>query len=483
MSYPIQALSNMEYSLYGNTSAFGNTAVPSMYNNYCAQSNSLYGYMNPYMNPYGMYGSYSPSFGQNVNPYSSYINQNTQENTQNSSVFAGLNKTEQEALVKDYTKSLAPSESFVGAATGATVFSVLFHPRVIAHPYNTYKSFGNTKTLFADVAKEGTKLAEGWAQPGTNKILRDAYTAMNRIDARSFKKEGLHIWRKPITKDEYKELKDIMDQALKNFDMNNEASVKKLMEATETLNQANIKDGFVAKGGNWIQNVWRRIRGKEPINVSSVREAIDNKDAIKKAVDETYKAAVGGEQIAAKGGIEAAKALQSGKTYLQTLKTSSGGIGGAIFMLALEFFGSKDKIKSAFNKDKETGWKQVGQTTVKGLGSAVGWAAGDALGVWGCAKLFSKLGTKVKPGVGTAIGAIAGMVVGSIGSWLTGKVTTKIVGQDVGDKVQAEQLAKTDEGQVQLLQNTIQRMQKGEKVDPQAQQAVYKVIQQYSTAA
>lgn len=471
MSYPIQALSNMEYSLYGNTSAFGNTAVPSMFNNYCAQSNSLYGYMNPYMNPYGMYGSYNPTFGQNVNPYSSYINQNTQENTQNSSVFAGLSQNEKDALVKDYTKSLAPSESLVGAATGATVFSVLFHPRVIAHPYNTYKSFGKTKELFADITKEGTKLAEAWAQPGTNKILRDAYTAMNRIDARSFKKKGLHIWRKPFAEGEYGKLAERMETALKNFDMYNENSIKELMTATERLNQANVKDGFVAKGVNWIRNGWRKIRGQEPIKITSALEASKNESVIKEAVDKAYEAAVGGKTAG-----EAAKALQSGKTYLETLKTSSGGIGGAIFMLGLEFLGSIGKIKSAFNKDKETGWKQVGQTTVKGIGSAAGWAAGEALGTWGCAKLLAKLGTKVKPGLGTAVGAIVGMVVGSIGCWFTGKITNKIVGQDVGDKAQAEQLAQTEEGQVQLLQNTIQRMQKGEKVDPQAQRAVEKVL-------
>ena len=469
MTGEIQALTNMEYLLYGNSPYYGNTAAPSMFNNYCAPTNnSMYGYMNPYM-----YGAYNQAFGQNTAPYASAENNNPKEN----SIFTGLNKNEQDAIINDYAKSLSPSESLLSSAAGATVFSVLFHPRVIAHPFNTKKSFGLTKTLFADVTQKGTKLAEGWANPGTNKILRDAYTAMNRIDARSLKKDnGLHILRKALTKDEYRYLReDVMDKALKNFDINNEGSIKELIKATETLNQANVKDGIAGRAMNWFKNLGCKITGKEPVKITSAWDAAHNSEAIEQAAQKAYEAAAGGEKVIAKGSAEALKAVQGGKTYLQTLKSSSGGIIGAAIMMGMEFIGSLGKIKAAFSKDKKTGWTQIGQTTVKGLGSAAGWAAGEALGTWGCAKLLAMAGTAVAPGVGTAIGAIAGMIVGSVGCCLAGKITKKLVGQDVGDKAQAEQLANTEDGQIQLLQNTVQRIQKGENVDPQAVSAMQKL--------
>lgn len=467
MTGTVQALTNMEYMLYGNTPSFGNLAVPSMMNGYCASS----ALVNPYMmNPYYMGTQYNNPY---YNQPSSVLQTSNTGAASNESIFNGSANTDMSALVDDYTKSLSPSESFMGAATGAAAFSVLFHPRVIAHPIKTYKSFGATKKIFDGIVPEtgkkifegitqkGSKLAEGWASTETNGVLREAYAAMNRIDARNLKRKGLHIWRKPFQPGEYDELTDIMQKALKNFDKNDSKSVEELIKATETLNQANVKDGILPQIGNWFKNLFRAQKTDIPSAV---------------AKSKTPEAAKAIEAAASSG-----KGV--GKTYLQTLKSSSGGILGAGIMLAMEFLSSKDKISAAFSKDNKTGWTQVGQTTVKGVGSAIGWAAGDALGVWGCTKLLAAAGTAISPGLGTAVGAVAGMIVGSIGCWLTGKLTKKLVGQDVGDKIQAEQLASTSEGQVQLLQNTMQRMKKGEQVDPKAQRAVQNIMSQYSTAA
>ena len=150
-------------------------------------------------------------------------------------------------------------------------------------------------------------------------------------------------------------------------------------------------------------------------------------------------------------------------SFTKALK-KGGGVKGGIFFAAIELFMNWDKIKTAFSKDDSTGWKQVGQTTTKAVGNAIGWAAGEAAGVWAATALGAKIGTIFGPGIGTVIGGIAGFVGGSIGMWLAGKATKAIVGQDVADKVTANNLTKTPEGQTQLLSLVSQKVQSGEKV-------------------
>ena len=461
MVMPIQSLMNMEMALYGGLGA--NSSAPSMYNNYRTgnlYNTPYYNYATPSFQGY----NYGASFGQNIP--SQYQTNSTAENQFNN-IFAGLSKDEQSALVDDYAKGLSPSESFKSAVIGATAFSVLFHPRAIVHPFNTKNSFKMTKETFADLTKKGSKLAEAYATPKYNEILRDAYTAMNRIDARSLKTKSIHIWRAPLQEGEYKNLKDIMTKAVKNFNAADENSVKELIRATETLNQANVKNGLFGKIGNGISNIVRRIKGQPTVKLTATDAVARGKNTIEESVTKVSDS------------LKNIK-IEKGKSYGKVLKTSGGGVKGGIFFLAIEYLTSMGKIKDCFKKDKKTGFKQLGQTTVKGIGSAAGWAAGEALGVWGCTKLLAAAGTAIAPGIGTAIGAVAGMIVGSIGCWLAGKITNKLVGQDIGDKVQAENLAKTQEGQTQLLQYTMEKIQKGEAVDPKSKLAVQKVINQYA---
>ena len=502
MTISPQSLMNMEMMLYGGKSY--SQYAPSMYNNYLGRtydnsiqnntannttnnsvfSNYLYpqGYTQNYNLGYTQ--NYATSFGQNI-PSIYQTQQSSQQQAQSSTVssnvFEGLNDNEKSALVGDYVKSMAPSESFGSAALGGTAFAVLFHPRAIIHPINTFKSFKLTDEVFADLKVSGTELAKAWAESGSNEILRNAYTAMNRIDARSLKKltesgkKGFHIWREPFNPGEYEELKKMMVKALDAYKKNPGAeTLQGIMDATEALNRANVKDGLLKKALNGIKNIFR----KEKVKLPTALESAMNKPA----EDVTAKGTIGQllEKSSGSSAKETARELMKGKSYPKTLKTSGGGILGAIFFLGMEYLTSAGKIKECFKKDKKTGFKQLGQTTVKGAGSALGWAAGEALGVWGTAKILAAAGTAIAPGIGTAIGAIAGMALGSIGCWLAGKITNKIVGQDVGDKVQAENMAKTQEGQVQLLQNTMDRIQKGEKVDPQAQAAIQKLIAQYA---
>lgn len=456
----IQSLSNMEYQLYGRSGVggYGMTNAPSVMNGYMMQSpyNTSFYYNYPYNS---IYQAPAAGYTQPAQTTQQTTQQTTNENNNGQTAFQGLTQQDLNALANDYAASMAPSESFGSALGGAAAFSLLFHPRSIIHPINTIKSFKPTSAMFADVTKKGTQLAKGWANPATNSVLRDAYTAMNRIQARSFKKGGLHIWRAPLKDGEYEALKKTMEKALNGFRADNPKSVEELIKATETLNQANVKNGCLPKAWNWVKNIFR-----------------SDKKAIPSALEASKNTEVIGANV--KNALNAGKGVS--KSYLQTLKTSGGGIKGGIFFLGLEYLMSMGKIISSFNKDTKTGLTQLGQTTVKGLGNAVGWAAGEALGVWGTTKLLSMAGTAIAPGIGTAIGAVAGMIVGSIGCSLAGKVTKKLVGQDVGDKVEAENMAKSQEGQVQLLQNTITRIQNGENVSPQAQMAVQKALNLYA---
>ena len=56
----------------------------------------------------------------------------------------------------------------------------------------------------------------------------------------------------------------------------------------------------------------------------------------------------------------------------------------------------------------------------------------------------------------------------------------RLVGQDVADDIEARKMANSSEGQVQLLQNTMNRIQNGEKVSLDAQMAVQKIMTQYA---
>lgn len=158
-----------------------------------------------------------------------------------------------------------------------------------------------------------------------------------------------------------------------------------------------------------------------------------------------------------------------------------GGMGGLFFM-GIEFLMDWSKIKKAFSKDNSTGMKQLGQTTIKGAGSLIGWTAGEAVGAWAGAKLGALAGTAIAPGVGTAIGAVAGLIGGSIGCALMGKLTHKIVGEDVGSKVEVEDMKKTAQGQVKLLELTMQQAQSDKKLDPKVLNALNNVANAYSQA-
>ena len=501
MDYAIQNLMNMEAMLgYGY-----NPNIPSAVNGYRMNpGNAYYGGYNPYYygsNP-GYYGNYNPSFNGVV----SGTSQTSATSQQNSSVFQGLQKQDVDALTKYYTKTLDPNESIFGCLAGAVGFGVLMHPRAIVHPRNTIDAFNRIKKekIFANITKNG--LIESEIENGTlkkvfkadkslwkdfNPLMQDAYTAMHRLEARSYSKLGL--FRRSYSKTEgglfkrlffkyepvkidpvYFELKEMMEKALKSGDVN------EIAKATELLNSANVWDGPVGR-------FTKLIRGKERLTPKQALEnaklGIEPKQGfIGKGLEKLSSLigfGKGAAESAEKTGTEkladkVAKRVAEGAkpTFKSGLKRA--GIGGFLFFVVMDLAMGASKIKTAREKDKKTGRKQLGQTLFKSTLGAAGWTLGEA----GALALYgAKWGTRLSPGIGTAIGALVGMIGGSLGMWGMSKISKGIVGQDVADKIEAEKLAQTQEGQMQLLQTAYEAAQKGDKhMDAATQQALYRAL-------
>ncbi len=183
----------------------------------------------------------------------------------------------------------------------------------------------------------------------------------------------------------------------------------------------------------------------------------------------------------------AGELLQVGKdTSLNGFMKKHASFRGIIGWAAFEFLFGLGSIKKAFAKDAENkengvktnyGIKQLGQTTVKGLGSGIGWGVGEALANFAFSKYGTKLGTKVRPSAGAGLGGVVGVVGGSIGMMILGRITKALVGENIGEKIEAQELAQTPEGQVKLLQTVYEKAKKGE-ASPEAQAALQKAMLQ-----
>lgn len=438
------SLANMEYALYGNTAGLGSTVAPSMMNNYCASSsylNSYPGLTNSYASPYSMYAD--PYAGMYANPASLYAQQ--QGTTQQAS------QSDVDKVANFYNKSSQVEETLIGAAAGGAAFGLINNPRLIAHPYNSIKSLGKVKEMFKGVKVEGSNAYKLWNNPETNELMREAYGTMHKIESRNMKKLGL--FRQSYTQNpkDYEALKPYIEKLKSAI---NSGDAKGVEDAVAHLKAGYTNNGPISKGLGAIK---RFFGGTTKPNTAA--EALKNATVLKET--------------------QAEIASKVGKTTFKNALKRGGGVKGGLFFMGIELLMGIPNIKEAFSKDKKTGWKQIGQTTVKGAGSAIGWAAGEALGTWGAAKICAAAGTAIAPGVGTAIGAVIGLIGGSIGCWLAGKGTKALVGQDVGEKVKLEKMKQTPEGQVQLLQLTAS--QKNIPLD--VQQAMMNMASQYGMVA
>ncbi|MBQ4114596.1 hypothetical protein IJD34_04250 [bacterium] len=490
MNYSISSLANMERNLYGGTSLYSN--APSYSNNYQMP-------MNYNTNYYGGNVPNQTIFGQQIPPYYTNAMQNygypqiqtnqiqnqtqanalqnnyqltqpqntnttpqTQAKSQPSqTIFGNLTQTQKDAVVDFYAKNLEPSESFKNAVLlGGISCGLMQNPRVIAHPINyltTTLGMGKNpivKEMFKDVKVEGSALNKLWKK--NNMILEDAFSQMHRAEARS-KSRLTNLYRTRYTTTEIEKLKGIMQTALKKGDLD------EIAKATEALRHAYCRNGKILKAYHWC---------KEKLGLKNNLKSVDKMLADTKTISETA------QRMASYN-----KNMTPWKAFQKT-----NGIFGALMGLT-EIVMNWSKVKTAQAKDAENaekgiyteyGKKQKTQTITKGITNTIGWCIGESLSVLAWSKVGATVGTAIGPGIGTAIGAIIGFLGGSLGMWLAGKGTKAIVGEDVANRIEAENKAKTPEGQLELIQTTAEAMQKGEKVNPFAQQAVNQILTTYA---
>ena len=454
MVSPINSLMNMEYMLYGGASGV-NPNCPSFSNGYMA-NNTAWNYQTPF-------GYNNQSIWNNPNQWYNQTSQQTAQQPAQASGSAvdaftpqaqqqtgfGASQQDLDTLGKYYLKGLNPSESLLGAAGGGAAFALVNNMRFIAHPFASLSSLGATEKIFASVKDKKSALGKLWSNPETNGLVRDSYHKMHKLEGAS-KWRFAPLFKKRLDKTTYDVLKKEMETALKS---GNKVQIAK---ATEKIRVATgAKTGV-------IPQVWRNIRGNAAPNIA------------KMTTDKAVKAAVD-KKLAEKAVTGYGEAIKKG--------FKSQGVKGGAFFAAMEFIMDFGKIRSAFSKDSTTGVKQLGQTSVKAAGSIIGWTVGEAVGAAAGAKIGAAVGTAFCPGLGTAIGAVAGLVGGSIGTWAMGKLTHKIVGEDVGSKVEVQKMKKTTQGQQQLLQLTLAQAQedkKNNKLDPKVAQALNNVYQVYA---
>lgn len=445
MVSPINSLANMEYMLYGGASGV-NPNCPSFSNGYMANNNS-WNYQTPF--GYNNQSIWNNQYGQNYGLGNVGGASTTSDAQQASQTGFGASSRDIDTLGKYYLKGMEPSESLLGAAGGGAAFALVNNTRFIAHPFASLSSLNTVEKMFAGVKDKESALGKLWSNPETNSLVRDAYHKMHKL-------EGASKWRfaplikKRLDKTTYDVLKKEMETALKS---GNKEQIAKVTEK--------IRVATGAKTGV-IPQAWRSIRGNAAPDIAKMT----TDSAVKSAVD---------KKLAEKAATGYGEAIKKG--------FKSQGIKGGVFFAAMEFLMDFGKIKSAFSKDNKTGAKQLGQTSVKAAGSIVGWTVGEAVGAAAGAKIGAAVGTAVCPGLGTAIGAVAGLVGGSIGTWAMGKLTKKLVGEDVGSKVEVDNMKKTAQGQAQLLQLTAQQAQDDKKLDPKVKQALQNALNSYSAVA
>ena len=473
MVAPISSLSNMEMQLYGGKN-FG-TSAPSYMNGYQASSammNSysmpMFGGYNNYQNYYGNQAYNNGTFGQsypvNYNTAAQQVRNAVQ--TQQGNAAQALTKAEADAFINYYAKGLTPSEGILAAGAGQAIFAITEHPRLIAHWWNSGKTIGGVEKMFKGIKDSSSELGKLWADPKSRDLIREAYMQTHKAEARlksklglfrssySRKVDGVAVNKEAVEK-LIQEMKDAVSQGNKD----------KIAEVTAKMQQAYVNDGAVSRGWKGIKNF---VTGSDS-KVKTVTEALADDAAIATKKADLLK--------------------DTPIAFKDCFKKAQGGLFGPLMFFGMEFLMGWSKIRAAFTKDKENeqkgestnlGWKQLGQTTVKGAANSFGWIAGEAAGMYAFSKWGAKIGQKLGAGAGSALGRIIPLVGAGIGMCLTGKLVKALVGRDVGDKIEAENLAKTEEGQMTMLEYARQQIQDGKDVPLEVQSATTKIYAQYT---
>ena len=452
-NFAVNNLANMEQWLYGYK-AGSRMDCPSVYNGYYVPNsvfNTPYGMYN---NP-SFYGYNNTGFGQNIP--SGYA-QNTGSQTQagNTSFQQGITQEDMDKLADYYAKNNALEEGFMGAATGGLSWMAFEHAQSLFHPNNALKGIKEAKEIFKVLPKDFA--AKNAA------LLQDAQIAVQQVVRDSGDKGWWSKWlRKPLYIDNPDKIAK-MDAAARQINQANKAeitrelnamkeavrtgNVKGIAESTARLQATRGMDGKIAGIFSKGRTVAQRLSEKTKSGV------------IKKEAENLVKM---NESVITRNFGNLAKSF---------LKKDFLGF------MAFETVFNIGKIMTAFQKDTKTGVEQTTQSLGKSAIATAGWCLGRAGGALLGAKVGATLGIAGGP-AGAAVGALIGFTVGSIGMWAGHKLGNFLLGHDVADKVEAQQMTKTQEGQAELLHFAMQKAQEG-KTDARTNQIVYKALNTYA---
>ena len=439
-NFAINNLANMEFMLYGSRAGM-NMNCPSYFNGYTGTGFNYAG-LNNYYNPvFNGYGNYS----QDIFTKAAATQNNTQTNNSSQSPsaqsngynpqFQGVTQDDMDKLADYYAKNNALEEGFMGAAAGGLSWMAFEHAQSVFHPYNAWKGAKEAKEIFKVLPK-------AWA--GENAaLLQEAQTAVQQAVRDTGTKGWWSKWlRKPIDRAAIDPLLNEMKDAVSS------KNVDAIAKATERLQAARGMDGKIAgifsKGRTVAQRLSEKTKSgaieKGTKNLLSMNESVITKNFGNLA-----------------------------KSFFK-----KDFVGFMIFETAFNI----GKIMTAFQKDTKTGVEQATQSLGKSAIGTAGWCLGRAAGAMLGAKVGASLGIAGGP-AGAALGALIGFTVGSIGMWAGHKLGNAILGHDVADKIEAQNMTKTKEGQVELLQFAMQKAQEG-KTDMRTNQIVHKALNAYA---
>ena len=421
MALPLSSLANMEYMLYCGASCT-NFACPSYANGYMANSNSWnYPYYNTTNNSY-----INPQVLQQQSVPQDIFTQANQ--TQNNTSQHINSAKDLDTLGEYYKKANSMELTWDSLPMSAAMIAFTENAQNIKHFWNSGKAIGITNKVFdmknPIVKKLWTKNPE---------LMQNAYGQLHAINRNAQSKIGiLQKWfKKPIDEATRKQLSNIMEQAIKSNDE------KAILKATEMLKASRGMDGYIPTAWNKLKNLF----GANAKNYTPFERISNKAKSIDEAITKTNAIKPGFGGLVKQG-------LKEGKMF-------------ALFGLLIDL----PKIISSYqNGGVTSATTQVAQTGLRAVADGIGWtlgrAAGGALGT----KVGAAIGTAFCPGIGTAIGAALGFVGGALGSIVASKFTHALMPTDEATKLEANNLKKTPEGQVQLLQLALEKAQSGEKV-------------------
>ena len=389
-----------------------------------------------------------------------------------STVFKGLTKSE-EKLITDYSVKKQEYHEHLGSslAMGAGMGILLPNMREITHPISAAKStFGKNSvvnTVFNDSVRKGSL----WNNHAG--IMQEAYAELHKAEIRHSKSKWRGFFKRGFTDDELIKLSTKLESAIATGKSDD------VLKAVAELKEANnIRGGHIPRAWQTVKS-W--FGGAEPAT-TSIDDVLTK---LNTAVPDKK-----GNMVAP---ITSSMNSINTMTNLTTLKGSfNASLGGkvGIFFALTSLISEFKYMKAGFEKDRKTGFKQLGQSVAKAGSSWGGYLLGETLGRWGGARLGAKIGAKLgtafAPGIGTAIGAVAGVILGTVASWGLRKLTNKIVGDNVANELitnnEISETIKDDEKRASFISNLTAQAAKDKDIDEETAAALKKAQELYCTA-